>query len=136
MKKLLQALFSMSADTMSPAKRWTALGVLSLSLFVVTMDMMILLMALPKLIIDLSLTTAQQLWIVDVYSLILAGLLIPMSALADRWGRKKLLLTGFFIFSVASVLVLFVTTANHVIALRALLGLAGAMIMPDRKSVV
>ena len=111
MKKLLQALFSMSADTMSPAKRWTALGVLSLSLFVVTMDMMILLMALPKLIIDLSPTTAQQLWIVDVYSLILAGLLIPMSALADRWGRKKLLLTGFFIFSVASVLVLFVRTA-------------------------
>ncbi len=136
MKKLLQALFSMSADTMSPAKRWTALGVLSLSLFVVTMDMMILLMALPKLIIDLSPTTAQQLWIVDVYSLILAGLLIPMSALADRWGRKKLLLTGFFIFSVASVLVLFVTTANHVIALRALLGLAGAMIMPTTLSMI
>lgn len=132
----MKSLFSIDAKTLSPARRWAALTVLSVSLFVVMMDMMILLMALPDLIADINPTGSQQLWIIDVYSLILAGLLIPMSALADRWGRKKLLLSGFLLFGVASSLVFFASTASHVIAIRALLGVAGAMIMPTTLSMI
>lgn len=86
---MLKSSFAISAEAMSPKQRWTALIVLSVSLLVVMMDMTILIMALPDLVKDLGTSSVQQLWIVDIYSLILAGMLIPMSALADRWGRKR-----------------------------------------------
>ncbi|KAB2328914.1 MFS transporter [Bacillus mesophilum] len=121
---------------MSAKQRWTALIVLSVSLFVVMMDMTILMMALPNLVKDLNATSAEQLWIVDIYSLVLAGLIITMSALADRWGRKRTLLTGFFIFGIVSLLVVFADSPLTVIALRALLGAAAAMIMPTTLSMI
>lgn len=86
---------TLTAPTMTSRQRWAALIVLAGSLLVVMMDMTILIMALPELVEELAPSASEQLWIVDVYSLILAGLLIPMSALGDRWGRKRLLLTGF-----------------------------------------
>ncbi|OXS56979.1 QacA/B family quaternary ammonium compound efflux MFS transporter [Cohnella sp. CIP 111063] len=133
---MLKLSFPVSAESMSPKQRWTALVVLSVSLLVVMMDMTILIMALPDLVKDLGTTSVQQLWIVDIYSLILAGMLIPMSALADRWGRKRVLLTGFAIFGLISLLVTFVDSSEQVIALRALLGAAGAMIMPTTLSML
>ena len=71
-----------------------------------------------------------------MYSLILAGLLIPMSALADRIGRRKTLLIGFALFGLMSLLVLFAANSATVIALRAILGVSGAMIMPTTMSMV
>ncbi|MEN2740837.1 MFS transporter [Microbacterium sp. X-17] len=126
----------LAAETMTHRQRWLALTMLAGSLLVVMMDMTILIMALPGLIEDLEPSASQQLWIVDIYSLILAGLLIPMSALADRFGRKRMLLIGFALFGVVSVLVLFATSAAFVIGLRALLGAAGAMIMPTTLSMI
>lgn len=122
--------------TMTNKQRWTALIVLSVSLFVIMMDMTILIMALPELVKDLGATSTQQLWIVDIYSLILAGLIITMSAVADRWGRKRTLLTGFAIFGIISLLFVFAKSANYVILLRAILGAAGAMIMPTTLSMI
>ena len=136
MKNILTSFFSKSADTMTAKQRWTALVVLAGSLFVVMMDMTILFLALPGMIKELNPTATEQLWIIDVYALILAGLLIPMSALADRWGRKKILLTGFAIFGLVSVSVIFAQTASFVIAVRALLGIGGAMIMPTTLSMI
>src|SRR5690606_12825884 len=112
------------------------LAVLSASLLVVTMDMTILNVALPDLAAHLRPTADQQLWIIDGYSLVLAGLLVPMSALADRWGRKRLLLTGFAVFGGASLLVLAADSPAAVIAVRALLGAGGAMIMPTTLSMI
>lgn len=121
---------------MTKRRCWAALGLLSLGLLMVVMDMTILIMALPNLIADLESTATEQLWIVDAYSLILAGLLIPMSALADRFGRKKVLLIGFALFGLVSALVLVAETSVAVIILRAVLGAAGAMIMPTTLSMV
>ncbi len=117
-------------------RRWAALAVLSLSLAGISMDMTILNVALPQLSADIQATSVQQLWIVDIYSLVLAGLLVPMSAAADRLGRKCVLLTGYGIFAVASMLVVFADTAPAVIAIRALLGIGGAMIMPTTLSMI
>ncbi|MDA3647132.1 MFS transporter [Saccharopolyspora indica] len=127
-----------TSDLMAPAarRRWAGLGVLAASLLVIAMDMTILNVALPSLAADLRPGADQQLWIIDVYSLVLAGLLIPMSRLADRWGRKKLLLSGFAVFGGASLLVLAADTAGAVIAVRALLGVGGAMIMPTTLSMI
>lgn len=120
----------------SRRRRWLALGMLSAALLVVMMDMTILVMALPKLVADLGSSATEQLWIVDAYSLLLAGLIIPMSALADRVGRRRILLLGFVLFGVVSVMVLFAGSSAYVIALRAALGIAGAMIMPTTLSMI
>ncbi|NJQ04492.1 MFS transporter [Streptomyces lonarensis] len=109
---------------------------LAASLLVVVMDMTILNVALPEISAALSPTAAQQLWIVDIYALVLAGLLVTMSTLGDRWGRKRMLLTGFAIFGAASLAILVVESPPMVIAVRALLGVGGAMIMPATLSMI
>ncbi|WP_007023869.1 MFS transporter [Saccharomonospora iraqiensis] len=125
-----------SGADMSPGRRWTAVVVLSASLLMLTMDMTILNIALPEMAAELHPTSDQQLWIVDVYSLVLAGLLVSFAAIADRWGRKRMLLLGYTIFGAASLMVVFTGTAEAVIAIRALLGFGGAMIMPTTLSLI
>ena len=117
-------------------RRWAALAVLAASLLVVVMDLTVLNVALPDLIDDLRPGAVSQLWIVDAYSVVLAGLLVPVSALADRWGRKRMLLAGFTVFGLASLLVLVASSPGQVIALRAALGVGGAMIMPTTLSLI
>lgn len=124
------------ANPLSAARRWAALAVLSASLVIITMDMTILTIALPEMAAELTPTSDQQLWIVDVYSLVLAGLLVSVAAIADRWGRKRMLVLGYVIFALASLLVLFANSAEAVIAIRALLGIGGAMIMPTTLSMI
>ncbi len=120
----------------SRARRWGSLAVLIASLFVITMDMTILNIALPQMSAELQPTSDQQLWIIDVYSLVLAGLLVSFAAIADRWGRKRMLVLGYILFAVASLLVLVADTSEEVIAIRALLGIGGAMIMPTTLSLI
>ena len=71
-----------------------------------------------------------MLWIVDVYGFLVAGSLITMGTLGDRIGRRRLLLTGAAIFGAASVLTAFATSAEMLVATRALLGVAGATLLP------
>lgn len=123
-------------ETYTPARRWAILAVLTASLLVLMMDMTILNIAIPEMTAELDPTADQLLWIVDVYSLVLAGLLVSWSAIADRWGRKRMLLLGYVIFGGVSLLVLWATSAESVIALRALLGVGGAMIMPTTLSLI
>lgn len=120
----------MTAELQPHPRRWAGLAVLSLSLLVVMMDMTILNVALPELARDLRPTSVELLWIVDVYSLVVAGLLVTASAIGDRIGRRTLLIGGYAIFGLASLLVVLVDGAGAVILLRVLLGVGGAMIMP------
>jgi MFS transporter, DHA2 family, multidrug resistance protein len=117
-------------------RRWWALAVLAASLLVVVMDMTILNVALPEMASELHLTSVSQLWVVDAYALALAGLLIPVTALGDRWGRKRMLLTGYAAFAVGSIAILWADSAAAVIAIRALLGIGGAMVMPSTLSLI
>lgn len=123
-------------EPMVPWRRWASLAVLSLALLTVVMDLTVLNVALPSISADLKPSATQQLWMVDAYSLVLAGLLISMSALADRWGRRRLIMLGFVIFGAASLLIMWADSPGAVIALRALLGLGGAMIMPTTLSML
>ena len=119
-----------TAPSISFARRWSSAVLLSASLLVITLDMTILNIALPDLAADLRPSATQQLWIIDVYSLVLAGLLVSAGSLGDRFGRKRMLLLGYLVFGVASALVMVAHSPGQVIALRALLGVGGAMIMP------
>lgn len=126
----------MKPQTLSKGRLWTALIAILLGQFVVSIDLTVLNIALPELTRDLSPSSDQLLWIVDVYSLVLAGFLVATSSLSDRFGRKKMLLTGFIIFGIGSVLVVFINDASQLIAIRALLGIGGAMIMPVTISMI
>lgn len=117
-------------------RRWAALAVLSASLLLVVMDMTILNVALPDISADLRPGAVELLWIVDVYSLVVAGLLVTAGELGDRWGRKRMLLSGFAVFGLASVAVLWADGPAALIAVRALLGVGGAMIMPSTLSMI
>ncbi|MET9958408.1 MFS transporter [Streptomyces sp. NPDC006326] len=117
-------------------RRWIVLTILSGSLLLISMDTTILNVAFPSLVGDLRPGAVQQLWIIDVYALVLSGLLVTAGALGDRWGRKRVLLAGFGIFSLASLIAVLSTEAWHVIAARALLGAGGAAIMPATLSIL
>ena len=120
----------MTAEPRPHPRRWAGLAVLSLSLLIVMMDMTILNVALPDLARDLRPSAVETLWIVDVYSLVVAGLLVTAAAVGDRIGRRSVLVAGYAIFGTGSLLVMLAGSAEAVIGVRALLGLGGAMIMP------
>jgi DHA2 family multidrug resistance protein-like MFS transporter len=128
------------ADATAPPpahpRRWAGLAVLSASLLLIVMDITILNVALPALSADLRPDSVELLWIVDVYSLVVSGLLVTVAALGDRWGRRLMLVAGFAVFGLASAAVLLADGPGDVIAVRALLGIGGAMIMPSTLSMI
>lgn len=110
--------------------RWLALAVLVLAVLLVGVDATVLGLATPFLSEDLRPSGTQLLWIGDIYSFVIAGLLVSMGSLGDRIGRKKLLLTGSVAFGAMSVLAAYSTSPEMMIAARALQGVAGATLMP------
>src|ERR671914_805384 len=84
-------------------REWIGLGVLTLAALVYAMDLTVLNLAIPRISAELRPTSAQLLWIIDIYGFLVAGLLITMGTLGDRIGRRKLLLGGAAGFAVASI---------------------------------
>ena len=121
-----------------PAARgpWAALAVLMLPVLLVSVDNTVLSFALPVISEALAPTGQQLLWIVDVYPLVLAGLLVPMGSLSDRLGRRRLLLTGGTGFTLVSVLAALSPDAATLISARALMAVFGAMLMPSTLSLI
>jgi DHA2 family multidrug resistance protein-like MFS transporter len=117
-------------------REWIGLAVIALPCLLYSMDLTVLHLAVPKLTADLQPTSAQLLWIIDIYGFLVAGSLITMGTLGDRIGRRRLLLFGAAAFGVASVLAAFSTTAEMLIVTRAILGLAGATIAPSTLSLI
>ncbi len=128
----------MNANTPLRAGRreWIALAVLMLPTLLIAMDLTVLHLAVPALSADLRPTGAQLLWITDIYGFMIAGSLITMGTLGDRIGRRRLLLMGAAAFGFASMLAAFSTSAGMLIAARALLGVAGATLMPSTMSLI
>src|SRR5712692_1805079 len=114
----------------SENRRWWALGALSLSVLVVGLDLTVLNLALPTLAGDLHASTGDLQWFIDAYSLVLAAALLPAGLLGDRFGRKKLLTGALVLFGVASLACAYAGSAGQLIAARAVLGLAAAVILP------
>src|SRR5918994_7166144 len=117
-------------------REWIGLAVLALACLLYSMDLTVLNLALPAISEDLEPSSAQLLWIVDIYGFVLAGSLITMGTLGDRIGRRRLLLVGGAAFGIASLLAAFSTSAEMLIAARALLGVAGATLAPSPLSLI
>src|ERR687891_341799 len=117
-------------------REWIGLSVIALPCLLYSMDLTVLNLAVPALSADLKPSASQLLWIVDIYGFVVAGSLITMGRLGDRIGRRRLLMIGAAAFGAASVLAAFSTSAEMLIAARALLGVAGATLAPSTLALI
>src|SRR3954453_13452142 len=126
----------MSGEAEPYAKRWWALPALCLSLLIVFVGNSSLNVAIPTLSRDLHATESQLQWVVAIYSLVFAGLLFTTGALGDRFGRKGALQAGLLLFAIGAVLASQADSMDRLIACRALMGVAAALIMPSTLSII
>lgn len=124
------------APTTASKREWLGLAVLALPTFIVAIDLFVLLLALPNLTTDLGAGANQQLWITDIYGFVLAGFLVTMGTLGDRIGRRKLLMIGSVAFGIGSIVCAYSTSAEMLIVARAVLGIAGATLMPSTMALI
>jgi EmrB/QacA subfamily drug resistance transporter len=118
------------------AGRWWMLGVTCLSVVVVNLDLTILNIALPAISAALHASTGDLQWLVDAYSLVLVGVMLPAGIIGDRLGRKRLLLAGLAVFLAASLGCALSASAGELIAARAVLGLGAGIVLPMSVAVV
>ena len=118
------------------SRKWLILAIVVLIYLPVSIDATVLHVATPTLSESLSLTANELLWIIDIYSLVMAGLILPMGALGDRIGFKRLMIIGGILFGLASLAAAFSSTAYALIGSRALLAVGAAMILPATLSAV
>src|SRR5699024_4913955 len=114
----------------TPVQRWSFFAAISLGLLMIGLDNSILFTALPTLTEELHAGDTQQLWIINAYPLVLAGLLLGTGTLGDKIGHRRMFTTGLVIFGVASLAAAFSPTPAFLIGARAVLGLGAAVMMP------
>jgi DHA2 family multidrug resistance protein-like MFS transporter len=117
-------------------REWIGLAVLALACLLYAMDLTVLHLAVPSLSAELQPSSAELLWITDIYGFMVAGFLVTMGTLGDRIGRRRLLLIGAAAFGVLSILAALSTSPGQLIAARALLGIAGATLAPSTLSLI
>ncbi|WP_410565505.1 MFS transporter [Amycolatopsis sp. cmx-4-61] len=117
-------------------RAWPLLAVLGAGLFLVAVDATVLHVALPDLVRQLRPGAAAQVWIVAIYPLTAAPLLLPFGTLGDRFGRRRVLVTGYAVFGAASLGCALAPGVPALLAARALLGVGGALIMPVTMSLL
>src|SRR5260370_13993246 len=124
------------ASAQGRAGRWWALAALVVSGLVVGLDSTVLITALPTLSSKLGAATSDLQWIAAAYTLTLGGLLLPAGVLGDRYGRKRMLLVGLLLFGISSVIASQPTTALELVAMRAVMGIGAAFIVPLSLSIL
>ena len=117
-------------------KEWLGLAALALPTLLLSIDTSVLYLALPKLSISLKAGSGQQLWIMDIYGFMIAGFLITMGNLGDQIGYRKLLIAGSVVFGMSSILAAFSPNATLLIMARAIMGTAGAALMPSTLALI
>lgn len=121
-------------DERAGLREWTGLAVLALPALLASLELTVTHLALPAIAADLRASSTQLLWIVDIYAFLLAAVLIPVGAVGDRVGRRRILLIGSLGYGVASVLAAYAPSPELLIAARALMGVTGATLMPSTLS--
>jgi DHA2 family multidrug resistance protein-like MFS transporter len=125
-----------TAESRAGRREWIGLAVLAIACLLYSMDLTVLHLAVPSISAQLQPSSAQLLWIIDIYGFMVAGFLITMGTLGDRIGRRRLLLAGATAFGAASLLAAFSTSAEMLILSRALMGIAGATLAPSTLSLI
>ncbi|WP_437076588.1 MFS transporter [Streptomyces sp. enrichment culture] len=110
-------------------QRWLILGVICLAQLTVLLDNTVLNVAIPSLTRELHATTSDIQWMINAYSLVQSGLLLTAGSAADRYGRKKMLITGLVLFGAGSLVAGLAGSTAQLIAARAGMGIGGALLM-------
>lgn len=125
-----------SESAQATSRRWLVLAIVSVALLLIVIDMTVLYTALPRLTHELHASNSHKLWIVNIYALVVSGLLLGMGTLGDRVGHKRLFLSGLGLFGLASLVAAYSPNPPALIAARAFLGVAAAMMMPATLSLI
>jgi EmrB/QacA subfamily drug resistance transporter len=128
--RLREANEHLGPDGQGHPRRKLILGIMCLSLVMIVAAVSSLNVAIPTIVRELDPSSTQQLWIIDAYALVFAGLLLLCGALGDRYGRRHALILGLLIFAGASVLAAYASDPNQLIAYRGIMGIGAALIMP------
>lgn len=126
----------MNGVSVNTANRWLVLLAVMMAFLPIVLDMTILHVAVPSLTLALQATGTEVLWILDIYPLLMASLLIPMGTLADKVGHRQMLILGLVIFCVGSTLAAFSPNALALIGARAFMAIGAAMVMPCTLAIV
>ncbi|MBB3053001.1 DHA2 family multidrug resistance protein-like MFS transporter [Prauserella isguenensis] len=126
----------MRTASSTTARTWCGLVVLLLPALLTSMDISVLFVAAPAITEALEPTSGQWLWAMDIYGFVMAGLLVTMGGLGDRFGRKRLLLAGAALFGTASAIVAYAPNAELLIVGRALLAIGGATLAPSTLALI
>jgi DHA2 family multidrug resistance protein-like MFS transporter len=124
------------APPLAGRREWIGLAVLALPTMLTMLDNGVLYLAVPKLSEDLHASGMEQLWITDIYGFLIAGFLVTMGTLGDRIGRRRLLLIGAAAFGILSIVAAYSQNTEMLIIARALMGVAGATIMPSTLALI
>ncbi len=120
---------------MLPQNRWLVLAIVSSALFLIVVDMTVLYTALPRLTHDLAASASEKLWIMNIYPLVVAGLLPGLGTLGDKLGHKRMFMNGLAVFGLASLCAAYSPNPEILIAARAFLACGAAMmILPPFRS--
>ena len=117
-------------------RRWFGLVFISIAVALIIVDSTIVNVAIPSIVDDLGISSTQVQWVQESYTLVFAALLLVFGTLADRFGRRRILLTGVVIFAAASVLAALAQTGELLIAARLVQGVGGAMVLPTTLSLI
>ncbi len=120
----------------SPRTRWIGLVFISLAVSLIIVDSTIVNVAIPSIIDDLGLTSTQVQWVQESYTLVFAALLLVFGTLADKFGRRRIMVIGMTLFGLSSIAAALVTTPDLLIGARVIQGLGGAMVLPTTLSLV
>ncbi|MCX4846606.1 MFS transporter [Streptomyces sp. NBC_00893] len=120
----------------SHPQRWLILGVICLAQLTVLLDNTVLNVAIPSLTQELDASTADVQWMINAYSLVQSGLLLTAGSSADRYGRKKMLITGLALFGIGSLVAGLAQTSAQLIAARAGMGIGGALLTTTTLAVI
>jgi len=121
---------------MLPKNRWLVLAIVSSALFLIVVDMTVLYTALPRLTHDLAASASEKLWIMNIYPLVVAGLLPGLGTLGDKLGHKRMFMNGLVVFGLASLCAAYSPNPEVLIASRAFLACGAAMMMPATLSII
>ncbi|KQS08334.1 multidrug transporter [Curtobacterium sp. Leaf183] len=127
---------TVSTTSAPDRRRWIGLVVISLAVALIIVDSTIVNVAIPSIVADLDIGSTLVQWVQESYTLVFAALLLVFGALADRYGRRRLLSTGVIVFAVASVLAALSPTGDLLVVSRILQGIGGAMVLPTTLSIL
>ncbi|MGG7508841.1 MFS transporter [Plantibacter sp. YIM 135249] len=121
---------------MTSRRRWAGLVFISIAVSLIIVDSTIVNVAIPSIVDELKISSTQVQWVQESYTLVFAALLLVFGTLADRYGRRRILLTGVAVFALASVAAALAPTGDLLIASRLVQGVGGAMVLPTTLSII